>query len=236
MEAMTAVTRGVRAIVALDASTLAQATTVVDALGETCDFYKVGSELFTAAGPHAVTALRERGSDVFLDLKFHDIPNTVHGAVRSASRLGAALVTVHASGGGEMVRAAVDGARDGCGVLAVTVLTSLGAEELSRSWGHPTATVEDEVLRLAELARSAGAHGIVCSASEAAAVRAAHGDALRVLVPGIRLEGGAVHDQARVATPQEAVAAGASYLVLGRAVTGAAEPRAVMRRVKEMLA
>jgi len=233
---MTAATRGARAIVALDVPTLAQATTVVDALGETCDFYKVGSELFTAAGPSVADALRHRGRDVFLDLKFHDIPNTVRGAVRSASRLGAALVTVHASGGADMLRAAVDGAGPGCGVLAVTVLTSLDAEGLAESWGRDIAAVEDEVLRLAELARSTGAHGIVCAASEAAAVRAAHGDALRLLVPGIRLEGGPVHDQARVATPKEAVAAGASYLVLGRAVTGAADPRDVMRRVKEMLA
>jgi orotidine-5'-phosphate decarboxylase len=234
MAAMTSAKHGARAIVALDVATLAQARTVVDALGETCDFYKVGSELFTAAGPGAVTALRERGSDVFLDLKFHDIPNTVRGAVRSVSRLGAALVTVHASGGADMLRAAVDGAGD-CGVLAVTVLTSLDATMLADSWGRDIARVEDEVLRLADLARSAGVHGIVCAASEAAAVRAAHGEALRLLVPGIRLDGGPMHDQARVATPTEAVAAGASYLVLGRAVTGAADPRGVMRRVKEML-
>jgi orotidine-5'-phosphate decarboxylase len=235
MAAMTSAKHGARAIVALDVATLAQARTVVDALGETCDFYKVGSELFTAAGPGAVAALRERGSDVFLDLKFHDIPNTVRGAVRSVSRLGAALVTVHASGGADMLRAAVDGAGEDCGVLAVTVLTSLDAARLADSWGRVIARVEDEVLRLADLARSAGVHGIVCAASEAAAVRAAHGEALRLLVPGIRLDGGPMHDQARVATPTEAVAAGASYLVLGRAVTGAADPRGVMRRVKEML-
>ena len=233
---MTAAARGVRAIVALDTPTLAQARSVVDALGETCDFYKVGSELFTAAGPDAVTELRERGSDVFLDLKLHDIPNTVRGAVRSASRLGAALVTVHASGGADMLRAAVDGAGADCGVLVVTVLTSLDGKALGEAWGRHIGAIQDEVLRLAGLARSAGAHGIVCGASEAAAVRAAHGEALRVLVPGIRLEGSAVHDQARVATPKEAVAAGANYLVLGRAVTGAADPRAVMGRVKEMLA
>lgn len=233
---MTAAPGHARAIVALDASTLPQATTVMDALGETCDFYKVGSELFTAAGPNVITAVRERGNDVFLDLKFHDIPNTVQGAVRSASRLGAALVTVHASGGANMLRAAVDGAGDRCGVLAVTVLTSLDAEALAESWGRKIAAIEDEVLRLAELARSAGAHGIVCAAAEAAAVRAAHGEALRLLVPGIRLEGGSVHDQARVATPKEAVAAGASYIVLGRAITGAADPRGVMRQVREILA
>lgn len=233
---MIAAARRARAIVALDVATLAQAITVVDALGDTCDFYKVGSELFTAAGPSAVAALKERGNDVFLDLKFHDIPNTVHGAVRSASRLGTALVTVHVSGGADMLRAAVEGAGDNCGVLAVTVLTSLDAEGLSQLWGRAVAAVESEVLRLAEVARSAGAHGLVCAGSEAAAVRAAHGDALRILVPGIRLEGGPADDQARVATPKHALAAGASYLVLGRAVTGASDPRGVMRRVNEMLA
>ena len=232
---MTATRRRVRAIVALDTPTLAQATALVDTLGDTCDFYKIGSELFTAAGPEAVAAVRERGNDVFLDLKFHDIPDTVRGAVRSASRLGATLVTVHASGGGEMLRAAVDEAGDRCGVLAVTILTSMDARALSTAWGREVVAVEKEVLRLAQLARSAGAHGIVCAASEARAVHAAHGDALRLLIPGLRLEGSPAHDQARVATPKEAAEAGASYVVLGRIVTGASDPRAVMHRVKEMI-
>ena len=232
---MTATTPRVRAIVALDTSTLAKALALVDSLGAASDFYKVGSELFTAAGPSAVAALRERGCDVFLDLKFHDIPNTVRGAVRNASRTGAALVTVHATGGSDMLRAAVDEAGDRCGVLAVTVLTSLDGRALSQSWGRPVSAVGDEVLRLAEMARSAGAHGIVCAASEAAAVRAAHGEALRLLVPGIRLEGTAAQDQVRTATPAEAVVAGATYLVLGRAVTAADDPRAVMHRVREMI-
>ena len=232
---MTATVRRVRAIVALDTQTLPQALMLADSLGPACDFYKVGSELFTAAGPGAVTALRDRGCDVFLDLKFHDIPNTVRGAVRSASRTGAALVTVHASGGADMLRAAVDEGGDRCGVLAVTVLTSLDAPALSQAWGRSVAAIEDEVLRLAEVARSAGAHGIVCGASEAGSVRGRHGDALRLLVPGIRLEGGAAQDQARTASPAEAVAAGASYLVLGRAVTTADDPRAAMHRVQEMI-
>jgi orotidine-5'-phosphate decarboxylase len=236
MAAVTVTRRRVRTIVALDMPTLAQATALVDTLGDTCDFYKIGSELFTAAGPEAVAAARERGNDVFLDLKFYDIPDTVRGAVRSASRLGATLVTVHASGGADMVRAAVDEAGDRCGVLAVTVLTSLDAHTLSISWGRDVASVEHEVLRLAELARAAGAHGVVCSAREAVAVRAAHGDALRLLIPGIRLEGSPVHDQVRVATPKEAVEAGASYVVLGRIVTGASDPRVMMHRVKEMIA
>ena len=227
--------RKVRAIVALDAPSQADADRIVDALGESCDFYKVGSELFTAAGPMAVTRLRDHGKDVFLDLKFHDIPNTVRGAVRSASRLGASLVTVHASGGSEMLRAAVDGAGDGCGVLAVTVLTSMDAGRLSEAWGRTIDTIEEEVLRLAEVARATGAHGIVCGAGEASAVRAAYGDSLRLLVPGIRLPGSETHDQARPATPREAVAAGASYLVLGRTVTAAADPRDAMRRVLEVV-
>lgn len=232
---MTSAMRKVRAIVALDAPGLSPAMSIVDALGESCDFYKVGSELFTAGGPVAVTALRERGHDVFLDLKFHDIPNTVRGAVRSAAALGATLVTVHAAGGPDMLSAAVEGAGDRCRVLAVTVLTSLDAKGLARAWGRDVGAVADEVVRLADLARASGAHGIVCSAGEAGRVRAAHGEALEILVPGIRLDGGATHDQARVATPKDAVAAGASYVVLGRAVTGAPDPRAAMESVQESL-
>lgn len=232
---MTSAMRKVRAIVALDAPGLSSAMSIVDALGESCDFYKVGSELFTAAGPAAVAALRDRGQDVFLDLKFHDIPNTVRGAVQSAAALGATLVTVHAAGGADMLSAAVEGAGDRCRVLAVTVLTSLDAKGLARAWGRDIGAVADEVVRLADLARASGAHGIVCSAGEAARVRAAHGEALEILIPGIRLDGGTRHDQARVATPKDAVAAGASYLVLGRAVIGAPDPRAVMQTVQECL-
>lgn len=227
--------RAPRVIVALDAPTLAEAVATVDVLGDSCDFFKVGSELFTAAGPVAVRAMRERALDVFLDLKFHDIPNTVRGAVRSAAGLGATLVTVHASGGHDMLSAAAEGAGDRCGVLAVTVLTSMDSTGLGRAWGREVRAVDDEVLRLVDLARSAGVHGIVCSAMEAAAVRAEYGKGLEILVPGIRIEGGSAHDQARVATPTEAVAAGANYLVLGRAVTSAADPRAAMRRVKASL-
>jgi orotidine-5'-phosphate decarboxylase len=221
---------------ALDRPDLDGALALGRALDGVVDGFKVGLEFVTANGPDGVRRVVALGAPVFLDLKFHDIPNTVRGAVRTASRTGAALVTVHASGGADMLRAAVDEAGDRCGVLAVTVLTSLNASALSEAWGRPVTTVEDEVLRLAEIARSAGAHGIVCAASEAASVRAVHGDGLRLLVPGVRLEGGATQDQVRTATPVEAVAAGATYLVLGRAVTGAADPRAVMHRVQEMIA
>ena len=215
-------------IVALDVDSLAAATALVDALGSSAAYYKVGSELFTAAGPAAVELVRARGSEVFLDLKFHDIPNTVRGATRSAARLGARLVTVHAVGGREMLEAAVEGAGAGCGVLAVTVLTSLAAPALGAAWGRNLARVEDEVLRLAEGAAAAGAHGIVCSGAEAALVRAAFGPGLRLLVPGVRPAGGAVHDQARAVTPEAARDAGADYVVLGRAVTASPSPRAAL--------
>ena len=214
---------------------------IVRSLGDLCRFYKVGLELFTAEGPGVVRALRAEGHEVFLDLKLHDIPNTVRGAARSAARLGVRLLTVHASGGTAMLEAAVQGAReggeeatgsaDGCGILAVSVLTSMDAGALAEAWGRRgDVDVSGEVLRLADLARGAGAHGLVCSGREAARVREAHGDALAILVPGIRFAEGASHDQARVATPRGAVDAGARYLVFGRAVTSAEDPRAAMRR------
>jgi orotidine-5'-phosphate decarboxylase len=222
-------------IVALDVPAAAPALSLVRALGDACRFYKIGLELFTAEGPAVVRAVRDGGSDVFLDLKFHDIPNTVRGATRSAAALGARLLTVHASGGRAMLEAAVEGAGQGCGVLAVTVLTSMDAAGQAAAWGRSEVIVRDEVLRLADLARAAGVHGIVCSGEEAAVVRERHGDALRLLVPGIRLAGGATHDQARVVTPAAAAAAGASYVVLGRAVTGAADPRSAMAEVAAQL-
>ncbi|HEX6534958.1 MAG TPA: orotidine-5'-phosphate decarboxylase [Gemmatimonadaceae bacterium] len=225
-----------RAIVALDVPSADAALSLVERLGDACDFVKVGSELFTAAGPEVVRALRDGGREVFLDLKVHDIPNTVRGAARSAAALGASLLTVHASGGRAMIEAAVEGAGERCGVLAVTVLTSLDASALGEAWGRRVDDVEGEVLRLAELARGAGAHGVVCSGGEAGAVHARHGDALRLLVPGIRLAGGTVHDQKRVVTPEGAVAAGASYLVLGRVVTGAPDPAATLRGIRASLA
>ena len=222
-------------IVALDVPDLDAALQLVRTLGEACRFYKVGSELFTAAGPRVVHALREQGCEVFLDLKFHDIPNTVRAGVRRAGALGARLVTVHASGGREMLAAAVEGAGDACGVLAVTVLTSHDAASLGESWGREVEDVRAEVLRLARLARDAGAHGIVCSGEEAGAVAAEHGGRLRMLVPGVRLQGGATHDQARVVTPAAARAAGASWIILGRAVTAAPDPAAAMREVHRQL-
>jgi len=216
-----------RAIVALDVPNRTAALALVDQLAPECNFYKVGSELFTSAGPGLVETLVRRGCAVFLDLKFHDIPNTVRRATRQAAALGASLVTVHAVGGPSMLASAVEGAReegDQCGVLGVTVLTSLDAGSLAAGWGRDSVDVEQEVMRLAGDCRDAGAHGVVCSGHEARALRSQIGPSLRLLVPGIRLAGGAVGDQARVVTPADAVAAGADYLVLGRAVTGATEP------------
>ena len=218
-------------IVALDVPHAEAAMTLVEALGDGCRFYKVGSELFTAEGPRIVHRLRDAGCDVFLDLKFHDIPNTVKSGARSAAALGARLVTVHASGGRAMLEAAREGAGDRCGVLAVTILTSMDAPALGEAWGRHDVDVREEVLRLAGLARDAGVHGIVCSGQEAAEVRSRHGERLRMLVPGVRLAGGATHDQARVVTPAQAAEAGAAYIVLGRAVTGAPDPAAAMAAV-----
>jgi orotidine-5'-phosphate decarboxylase len=224
-----------RAIIALDVPNLAEADALLARIGPAADFVKIGSELFTTAGPEIVLRMRDERRDVFLDLKWHDIPTTVRNAARAAAKLDVRLVTVHASGGRAMLDAAIEGAGSACGVLVVTVLTSLDASTLGDVWGRPITRMEDEVLRLAELARAAGAHGIVCSGAEAAAVRAKYGNTLRLLIPGIRLAGGDAHDQARVVTPEAALNAGASYLVLGRAVTAATDPREALTSVKRAI-
>ena len=218
-------------IVALDVPSATDAIHIVDALGGLCRFYKIGSELFTGAGPDVVGRVRARGADVFLDLKFHDIPNTVRGAVQSAAALGVKLVTVHAGGGVPMMRAAVEAGEDRLGVLAVTVLTSFDDATLGEAMGRPGVVAADEVVRLAQLAVSAGAHGVVCSGAEAGSLHERFGERLALLVPGIRLAGGAAHDQRRVVTPGQAAMAGARYIVLGRAVTAAPDPRAAMGAV-----
>jgi orotidine-5'-phosphate decarboxylase len=231
---MASVTRAVP-IVALDYPTSAQALALVDQLGAQCAFYKVGSELFTSAGPSIVTEIRRHGADVFLDLKFHDIPNTVASAVRAAKALGVRLITVHASGGVAMLKAAVEAAGDQSqtGILAVTVLTSLTGAEVAESWGRTELNPGEEVLRLAALTASVGAHGVVCSGLEALGVRGRFGSRLKLLVPGVRPAGSATHDQARVVTPAEAVRAGASYVVIGRAVTKASDPASAMRLIND---
>jgi orotidine-5'-phosphate decarboxylase len=223
------------AIVALDFPTADRALVMVDVLGDACGFYKVGGELFTSAGPQVVQTLRALGKDVFLDLKFHDIPNTVRGAAKSAAAIGARLITVHASGGREMVAAAVEGAGDKCGVLGVTILTSLDAATLKDAWGRKTLEVYGEVLRLAGECLAVGAHGVVCSGLEAKKIRGKYGDQLHLLVPGIRPAGGKTDDQKRAVTASEAARAGASYLVFGRMITQAKDPRAELQSVMRTL-
>ena len=225
-------------IVALDVRAMADALAVVDVLGDSCSFYKVGSELFTAEGPAVVEALRRRGAEVFLDLKFHDIPTTVAGAVRSAARLGVRLLTVHLTGGPAMLEAAALAAAEAgaarserCRVLGVSILTSMDAVALGAAWGRTNLDVGSEVVRLARLARDTGLAGLVCSAHEAGSVAREHGAALELLIPGIRLSGASLDDQARAATPSAAARAGARYIVLGRTVTAAADPRAAMALV-----
>lgn len=218
-------------IIALDVPAAADAMAIVADLGALCSYYKVGTELFTAAGPDIVRRLMGAGKKIFLDLKLHDIPHTVEAAARSAARVGASLLTVHASGGDAMMRAAVSGAGEDCGILAVTVLTSLDDRSVARAWGRTDVRMEEEVLRLAGHAFDAGLHGVVCSGREVKGVRDKFGGGLAPLVPGIRFAGGAVHDQSRVVTPGEAAANGARYIVVGRAVTGERMPREAMARV-----
>jgi orotidine-5'-phosphate decarboxylase len=228
------VTRG---IVALDVPATREAQLLVERLGDECDFYKVGLELFAASGPSIVEWLRGEGKSVFLDLKAHDIPNTVKGVAARAAALGASLFTVHGIGGEAMIRAAVEGAGEqsgvGCGVLVVTVLTSFDAPGYSAALGRP-ADIVNETARLASIAHDAGAHGVVCSGQEAGNVRARFAS-LATLVPGVRPAGAATHDQARVVTPADAAATGVTYVVLGRAVTTAADPRAALSAINRDL-
>ena len=219
--------RGGRVIVALDTSDLHHARALAQALRGSVGLVKCGLELFAGVGPGAVTELG-RDASVFLDLKLHDIPNTVAGAVRALRPLGAAMLTLHAAGGAAMIAAGREAAGEGGPMLlAVTILTSLDAAALAET-GVPDAP-RAQVLRLARLALSAGADGLICSPEEVAPLRDALGAAPILVVPGIRPAGAAVCDQRRTATPAEAVAAGADWIVVGRPITGAADPAAAAR-------
>jgi orotidine-5'-phosphate decarboxylase len=244
-----------RLIVALDIPSAGKASQVVQSIGDAATTYKVGKQLFTAEGPEIVRDLVSSGRKVFLDLKFHDIPNTVAGAVRAASELGVSMLTVHASGGGTMLRAAAQAASESATkpmVLAVTVLTSLSDTDLI--YLGIAGRVIDHVVRLAALARDAGCDGVVASALEAHQLRRELGSDFKIVTPGIRpgspsLPFGGPHlpsvsksgdtacrdDQARVLTPKEAIAAGANYLVVGRPILDAPDPaRAVNEIVREI--
>ncbi len=213
-------------IVALDVPNAEKARALVAQLGESVSFYKVGNELFTAVGPTLVRDLIASGKKVFLDLKFHDIPNTVAGAVHTAASLGVSLLTVHASGGSKMLQAAAQAAAQSAAkptVLAVTVLTSLAAADLEEI--GVSGSVEAQVLRLANLAINAGCGGIVASAQEAAHLRQTLGAGFTLVTPGIRPAGAVAADQARVVTPDDAIRAGATFLVVGRPITAADDPK-----------
>jgi orotidine-5'-phosphate decarboxylase len=211
-----------RLIVALDVPDTRAAQDLIQRIGETVVFYKVGLQLFTSDGPGFVAELVRSGRKIFLDLKLHDIPNTVAQAVRSVAPLGASMLTVHASGGVEMLKAAVEAAGAQLNILAVTVLTSLNDQQLQQT-GVAGGTT-DQVLRLAALAQSAGCGGVVASPREVPRLRQAVGDGLAIVIPGIRPLGADKNDQQRTATPGDAIRSGASYLVVGRPISHAPDP------------
>jgi orotidine-5'-phosphate decarboxylase len=214
-----------RLIVALDVPSATQSRRIVQSIGDAATTYKVGQQLFTAEGPQVVRDLIASGRKVFLDLKFHDIPNTVAAAIRSAAELGVSMLTVHASGGSAMLKAAADAAAQSPGrplVLAVTVLTSLSDADLQET--GVSGAVLGQVLRLGALARSAGCGGLVASAQETRALRRELGEGFAIVTPGVRPAGSAAGDQARVVTPRDAIAAGATHLVVGRPILEAPDP------------
>ena len=217
-----------RLIVALDFSSAAAAVPMAERLRGHVGLFKVGSQLFTAEGPLVARHLAAAGDRIFLDLKFHDIPNTVREAARQAAEMGVTMFSVHASGGPRMMEAALEGAhqmgsgRDRPRILAVTVLTSLGRKDLVEI--GVTSDPETAVIRLACVAQRAGLDGVVASPHEIGAIRRACGPGLVVVTPGVRPADAATNDQARTATPQAAIRAGADYLVVGRPITGNHHP------------
>lgn len=223
-------------IVALDYPDASQALAMAQRLNPSDVRLKVGKELFTAAGPALVESLQQLGFELFLDLKFHDIPNTVAGALKSAAGLGVWMVNVHASGGRRMLEAAANAISQVSNpplLTAVTVLTSMGVEELGEL--GITATPAEQVKRLALLAQSVGIEGVVCSAQEAQMLRQACGDDFLLVTPGIRPAGSQKDDQTRIMTPQEAQQAGVNYMVIGRPITQAAEPSAAVYHILQSL-
>lgn len=225
-----------RLIVALDVSSAAAARKIVAAVGESAFCYKVGMQLYTAEGPQVVRDLVSSGRKVFLDLKYHDIPNTVAAAVREAAALKVTMLTVHASGGGKMLAAATEAAASTnhpLMVLAVTVLTSLNDNDLDKLGIH--GRVRDQALRLAALALTNGCQGVVASAREAADLRSELGRNFVIVTPGVRPAGADPADQARVVTPAAAITAGATHIVVGRPITEAPDPgqqaRAILSQI-----
>jgi len=228
-----------RLIVALDVSSASAATKIVVSLGETVKFYKVGMQLYTAEGPKVVRDLIASGKLVFLDLKYHDIPNTVAAAVREAVQLGVSMLTVHASGGTKMLKAAVEASGVGASkvstkLVAITVLTSMDEQQL-----HETGVrgeLLDQVVKLSSIALDAGCAGVVSSAHEVKALRAKLGGEFVAVTPGVRPAGAAHGDQSRVVTPADAIAAGATHIVVGRPITTAPDPVAEAKKILKEIA
>jgi len=230
---MTPLKRHPRVIAALDVEKRLDAISLVADLRGKISHFKVGSRLFTAEGPGMISEINEAGGSVFLDLKFHDIPATVAGSVRAACGLNVFMMTIHTAGGYDMMKAAADEAAAFAGrsglprprLVGVTVLTSMSAEDLAETSGY-LGSVEDLVLKRAELARKAGLDGIVASVRETGRIREALGDGFIIVTPGIRPAGAAPGDQKRVATPRGAIDAGSDYLVIGRPIYEAESPGA----------
>ena len=220
-------------IVALDVPSEDLALRLVEQLREQISFFKIGLQLYTAEGPEIVRAVLATGAKVWLDLKLHDIPNTVAKAVESASTLGVQMLTIHLSGGSEMIRAAVNAKKGNMSILGVTVLTS-STEETLREVGI-FGKVDDQVLRLAKLGAENGIDGIVASAHEIKVLRAEFGDKIKIVVPGIRPSWSDAGDQKRTMTPREAIDAGADYLVIGRPITAHKNPREAVKKILEEL-
>jgi orotidine-5'-phosphate decarboxylase len=221
-----------RLIIALDVSSASAAQRIVGAVGDSVQFFKVGMQLFTAEGPQIVRDLVAAGRKIFLDLKFHDIPTTVASAVAEAAKLKVSMLTIHAGGGGHMLRAAVEAAgaaEHPPQILAVTVLTSMEDSELPNIGVR--GRIVDQVLRLGTLAITNGCDGVVTSAHEARELRSELGDDFVIVTPGVRPAGSAKGDQARVVTPAEAISAGATQIVVGRPVTGAPDPAAAAKNI-----
>lgn len=219
-------------IVALDLPTAEEALGLVDRLGEPADWFKVGAQLFTRAGPSLIEDLKAREKRVFLDLKYHDIPHTVARAVEAAAELGVDMVTLHASGGEAMMRAAREAlGDDGPLLVGVTLLTSFTAADVEQVWDKELRSLRDEVARLSGIAAEAGLDGVVSSALEVEALKRKHGADFVVVTPGIRPTGEVAGDQVRTATPAEAVRAGADFIVVGRPIHGAQDPAAVLASI-----
>ena len=218
-----------RIIVALDVSTQAEALDLVGALSGEASFFKIGLQLYTRVGPEIIRAVRATGARVFLDLKLHDIPNTVSRSVLTAAELGVEMLTIHLSGGRAMIEAAVRAKTENLLLLGVTVLTSADDDVLRETGISPN--VEEQVLRLAELGVMAGIGGLIASPHEAALLRGRFGDKIRIVTPGVRPVWAAPDDQKRFMTPKDALRNGADYLVIGRPITAHAKPREAFAKI-----